>query len=100
MTLIDLLEEMVRTNSDSTSLSTEIIQVHTAQLAGNGVEVVFGFLGDWHGRFVTSLPRFSRISLVLESRRVGGLGFKPTIALIDSADPRRSQPRPTRSSSR
>lgn len=95
-----LLEEMVRANSASIGLSAEIIQVHTAKLAGNGVEVVFGFLGDWHGRSITSLPLFSRISLVLESRRVEGLGFKPTIALIDSAGPRRSRPSPGRTSTR
>ncbi|NMO54538.1 TIGR04141 family sporadically distributed protein [Actinoplanes sp. TBRC 11911] len=92
-----VLEEMVRKNSESSSLTAEIAQVHTAKLAGNGVEVVFGFLGDWRGRSITSLPLFSRISLVLESRRVDGLGFKPTIALIDSADPPRSLPRPARS---
>lgn len=87
-----MLEELVRTHSESPGLSAEIIQVHTARLAGNGVEVVFGFLGDWHGRSITSLPLFSRISLVLESRKVEGLGFKPTIALIDSSGPGRSRP--------
>jgi uncharacterized protein (TIGR04141 family) len=77
--------EIVQANATSSTLARQVEQVHTAKLSGNGLEVVFGFLGDWRGRTVTSLPLFSRISLVYESRKVAGLGFKPTVALIGLA---------------
>jgi uncharacterized protein (TIGR04141 family) len=83
------LAELVRSRASSSVLAQEIAQIHTARLSGNGLEVVFGFLGDWSGRSVTSLPLFSRISLVYESRKVAGLGFKPTIALIGQPENRR-----------
>lgn len=73
---------LIREKAECRILCNEVEQVHTARLSGEGLEVVFGFLGDWQGRPVTSLPLFSRISLVYESRKVAGLGFKPTVALI------------------
>jgi uncharacterized protein (TIGR04141 family) len=48
------------------------------------LEVAFAFLGDWRGKTITSLPLFSRISMVNEARRVSNLGFKPTVALIST----------------
>jgi hypothetical protein len=48
------------------------------------VEVAFAFLGDWRNRTITSLPLFSRISLVTQARRVSNLGYLPTVALISS----------------
>jgi hypothetical protein len=49
-----------------------------------GNEVVFAFLGDWRNRDVRALPLFSRISLVQTVRRLNGLGYRPTVALISS----------------
>lgn len=46
------------------------------------LEVVFAFLGDWKDRSILSLPLFSRISLVNESRRVGNLGYRVTVKTI------------------
>jgi uncharacterized protein (TIGR04141 family) len=54
----------------------------TAQQHREAVEVAFGFLGDWRNRSVMDLPLFSRISLVNETRRIGNLGFRATVALI------------------
>jgi uncharacterized protein (TIGR04141 family) len=48
------------------------------------LEVAFAFLGDWSGKTITSLPLFSRISMVNEARRVSNLGFRPTVALIST----------------
>jgi uncharacterized protein (TIGR04141 family) len=57
-----------------------------AQIKGEqsreGVEVTFGFLGDWRGKSTANLPLFSRISLVNETRRIRNLGFQVTTALI------------------
>jgi uncharacterized protein (TIGR04141 family) len=80
-----LLDKLVREKSECTVLTDSIRRAHTEKLAGNGLEVAFAFLGHWRGRAITSLPLFSRISLVQESRRVSGLGFHPSIALISSA---------------
>jgi uncharacterized protein (TIGR04141 family) len=53
-----------------------------AEQRREGIEVVFGFLGDWRGRTLVNLPLFSRISLVNEARRITNLGFRATVALI------------------
>jgi hypothetical protein len=45
--------------------------------------VVFAFLGDWRQRTITSLPLFSRVSLVQAARRIGQLGYQPSFKLID-----------------
>jgi uncharacterized protein (TIGR04141 family) len=47
-----------------------------------GLDVVFAFLGDWRGRDSTSLPLFSRISLVQAVRRVGLLGYDARVSLV------------------
>jgi uncharacterized protein (TIGR04141 family) len=75
--------ELVRERSESSELAEAIAQTHSVKLPGRGLEVVFGFLGDWRGRSITSLPLFSRISLVQESRKVANLGYEPSVALID-----------------
>jgi uncharacterized protein (TIGR04141 family) len=76
------LGQLIQERAECQILASQVEQVHNARLSGNGLEVVFGFLGDWRERPITSLPLFSRISLVYESRKVSGLGFKPTVALI------------------
>ena len=55
-----------------------------AEERGAEIEVTFAFLGDWNGKTITSLPLFSRISMVSEIRRVSNLGFRPTVAMISS----------------
>jgi hypothetical protein len=45
--------------------------------------VVFAFLGDWRQRTITSLPLFSRVSLVQAARRIGQLGYRPSFKLVD-----------------
>ncbi|MEV6301287.1 DUF6119 family protein [Actinoplanes sp. NPDC051861] len=77
-----IFADLVLQKAQTAVLAHQIAQVHNAQMEGRGLEVVFGFLGDWRGRTITSFPLFSRISLVYESRKVANLGFKPTIALI------------------
>jgi uncharacterized protein (TIGR04141 family) len=52
-------------------------------LGTEGVEVVFGFLGDWRSKTAHSLPLLSRIALVNAARRVRLLGYQPSLALID-----------------
>lgn len=46
------------------------------------LEVIFVFLGDWKGRTIASLPLFSRISLVNETRRVRNLGYRVTVKTL------------------
>jgi uncharacterized protein (TIGR04141 family) len=53
-----------------------------AEQSREGVEVTFGFLGDWAGKTTANLPLFSRISFVNEARRIRNLGFQVTAALI------------------
>jgi uncharacterized protein (TIGR04141 family) len=80
-----LLRELVHEKSEYAALTDTICAAHDEMLAGKGLEVVFAFLGNWHGRTITSLPLFSRISLVQESRKVSGLGFYPSVALISTS---------------
>jgi uncharacterized protein (TIGR04141 family) len=80
----DEFGKLVRAKGNSPTLVDAICQVHAEKLGGEGLEVAFGFLGDWSGRTILNLPLFSRISLVQESRRVAGLGYRPTVALISS----------------
>lgn len=47
-------------------------------------EVTFAILGDWRDRDATSLPLFSKISLVQAARRIRALGYRPTLALVSS----------------
>jgi uncharacterized protein (TIGR04141 family) len=65
-----------------------IVSIEAAHAAArkreSELEVAFAFLGDWSGKTITSLPLFSRISMVNEARRVSNLGFKPTVALIST----------------
>lgn len=46
------------------------------------LEVSFAFLGDWKDRTISSLPLFSRISLVSEARRIQNLGYHVTVKTI------------------
>jgi uncharacterized protein (TIGR04141 family) len=54
----------------------------TAENSRDELEIVFAFLGDWKDRTITSLPLFSRISLVNESRRVRNLGYRVTVKTL------------------
>jgi uncharacterized protein (TIGR04141 family) len=76
------LSELVAANAATPDLAEKVRAIHDSRIRGLGLEVVFAFMGDWRGRDITSLPLFSRISLVQEARRVANLGFDPTIALI------------------
>jgi uncharacterized protein (TIGR04141 family) len=80
----DELGKLVEAMGRSRSLIDDIRRVHAQRLGGEGLEIIFGFLGDWTGRTILNLPLFSRISLVQESRRVAGLGYCPSVALISS----------------
>ncbi len=76
------LSELINSKARSQALAEQIREAHESMLPGEGLEVVFAFLGEWRKRTVTSLPLFSRISLVQESRKVANLGYRPTVALI------------------
>lgn len=54
----------------------------TAMEDRNGPTVVFAFLGDWRGKTITSLPLFSRISLVHEARRITSYGYDVAVKMI------------------
>jgi uncharacterized protein (TIGR04141 family) len=79
--LVALVHERAQNDQIVTSVETAFLQ---AQEHGTEIEVTFAFLGDWKGKAITSLPLFSRISMVSEIRRVSNLGFKPTVAMISS----------------
>lgn len=51
-----------------------------------GSEVTFAVLGDWRDRDATALPLFTKISLVQAVRRIRLLGYRPTLALVSSAE--------------
>jgi hypothetical protein len=76
------LHDLIRARSRSSSLAETICEKHASLLESGGLEVVFGFLGDWRGRTIVSLSLFSRISLVQESGKVANLAYRPSIALI------------------
>lgn len=79
--LLTLVRE--HAHNDHIAASVEAAYVQAEKRDGE-IEVAFAFLGDWKGRDITSLPLFSRISMISEIRRVSSLGFKPTAALISS----------------
>lgn len=70
-------------NSDGPDELRESLQASLAD--PTGAEVTFAILGDWRGRDATSLPLFSKISLVQAARRIRLLGYRPTLALVSSA---------------
>jgi uncharacterized protein (TIGR04141 family) len=79
------LSSLIRERAADDTIIASIEAAHAeAQKRGSELEVTFAFLGDWRGKSITSLPLFSRISMVTEVRRISNLGFKPTVALISS----------------
>lgn len=77
------LQKMIDGRARNAAVAVAVAEAHeTARQNRERIEVVFGFLGDWKGRSITSLPLFSRISLASEARRIANLGFRPTVALI------------------
>jgi uncharacterized protein (TIGR04141 family) len=77
------LRKMIEGRAPNAAVAVAITEAHEAARRNRErIEVVFGFLGDWKGRSITSLPLFSRISLASEARRIANLGFRPTVALI------------------
>jgi uncharacterized protein (TIGR04141 family) len=79
--LASLIRERARSDEIVTSVEAAYL---LAEEHGVEIEVTFAFLGDWKGKTITSLPLFSRISMVSEIRRVSNLGFRPTVAMISS----------------
>ena len=77
------LNALVTEKAPSLTLAGQVNAVHAKSWADKGpIEVVTAILGDWRGRSVLTLPLFSRISLVQESRKITSLGYIPSIALI------------------
>jgi uncharacterized protein (TIGR04141 family) len=77
------LSSLIREHAESDRIVASIEAAHeAAQKRESELEVTFAFLGNWRGRTITSLPLFSRISMVNEARRVSNLGFRPTVAMI------------------
>jgi uncharacterized protein (TIGR04141 family) len=77
------LSQLIRERAASDPVIASIEAAHAAaRNRESELEVAFAFLGDWSGKTITSLPLFSRISMVNEARRVSNLGFRPTVALI------------------
>lgn len=79
--LVTLIRERARNDRIVATVEAAYLQ---AEERGTEIEVAFAFLGDWKGKTITSLPLFSRISMVSEIRRVSNLGFRPTVAMISS----------------
>jgi uncharacterized protein (TIGR04141 family) len=75
---------LVKTRASSQALATSALEA-LARLENryDELEVVFAFLGDWQQRTITSLPLFSRVSLVQAARRIGDLGYHVSVKLID-----------------
>jgi uncharacterized protein (TIGR04141 family) len=77
------LADLVRRRCANKELADAINAQHAELLPHRGeIEVVFAFLGMWRDRTIISLPLFSRISLLHESKRMKSLGFRPSVALI------------------
>jgi len=77
------LSSLIRERAADDVIAGSIEAAHAAaQRRESELEVAFAFLGDWNGKTITSLPLFSRISMVNEARRVSNLGFRPTVAMI------------------
>ena len=75
---------MIKTCSASPTLVASALQaLDRLEQGGHDTEVVFAFLGDWRQRTITSLPLFSRVSLVQAARRIGQLGYQPSFKLVD-----------------
>ena len=78
------LREMIKAHAASPTLAASALQaVGRLEGGGHDIEVVFAFLGDWRQRTITSLPLFSRVSLVQAARRIGQLGYQPSVKLVD-----------------
>lgn len=79
------LSKLITERAANERIVTSIDRAYAAaQKRETEIEVAFAFLGDWSGKTITSLPLFSRISMVNEARRVSNLGFRPTVAMISS----------------
>ena len=77
------LSSLIREHATNDRVVVSIEAAHVAaQKRDSELEVSFAFLGDWRGKTITSLPLFSRISMVNEARRVSNPGFRPTAAMI------------------
>jgi uncharacterized protein (TIGR04141 family) len=78
------LKEMIKAHGASPALVASSLEaLARLQRGGHDIEVVFAFLGDWRQRTITSLPLFSRISLVQAARRIGQLGYQASVKLVD-----------------
>jgi uncharacterized protein (TIGR04141 family) len=79
------LDVLIRERARNECIVASVTAAHLAAEERRGeIEVAFAFLGDWKGKTVTSLPLFSRISLVSEARRVTNLGYRATVATIST----------------
>jgi len=77
------LRVMLKQRSASQALATSALEALTRlERRGDDLEVVFAFLGDWRQRTVTSLPLFSKVSLVQAARRIGQLGYRASVELV------------------
>ena len=64
------LSVLIREHAASDPIIASIEAAHAAaRKRESELEVAFAFLGDWSGKTITSLPLFSRISMVNEARR-------------------------------
>jgi uncharacterized protein (TIGR04141 family) len=78
------LRDMIKARGVSPTLVASALHaLDRLEQGGRDIEVVFAFLGDWRQRTITSLPLFSRVSLVQAARRIGQLGYQPSVKLID-----------------
>jgi uncharacterized protein (TIGR04141 family) len=78
------LREMIKAHGTSPALVSSVLQAFDRlERGGHDIEVVFAFLGDWRRRTITSLPLFSRVSLVQAARRIGQLGYRASVKLVD-----------------
>jgi uncharacterized protein (TIGR04141 family) len=79
------LSSLIREHAHNNQIVASVEAAHLkAEERGAEIEVTSAFLGDWKGKTITSLPLFSRISMVTEIRRVSNLGFRPTVAIVSS----------------
>ena len=80
----DQLETLIQaTDAGQTLKDAASDRIRALSPGTDGVEVVFGFLGDWRDKTAHNLPLLSRIALVTAARQVRLLGYHPTLALVD-----------------
>jgi len=77
------LKVMIEAHAASQALVVSALEELTRlEHGGDGVEVVFAFLGDWRHQTIMSLPFFSRVSLVQAARRISELGYRVSVKLV------------------